>query len=110
VRHAGGAIKRVGVETAVYGNREAEILLSLVGVAPSEEAHQLAKRYTAELMDAIRPSLTGGMYMNFLEGTESQQRIQDGLAAGGYERLEQVKARVDPDNLFRYSFNVTPIE
>ena len=110
LRHAGGAIKRVGVETAVYGNRDAELLLSLVGVAPSEEAHQLVKRYTAELMETLRPSLTGGVYMNFLEGTESQQRIQDGLAAGGYERLEQVKTHVDPDNLLRYSFNVTPIE
>ncbi|MCB8978822.1 MAG: BBE domain-containing protein, partial [Ardenticatenaceae bacterium] len=106
VRHAGGAIKRVGTETAVYGNRDAELLLSLVGVAPDEVAHQFLQGYTAELMDAIRPSLTGGVYMNFLEGIESQQRIRDGLVSGGYERLSRLKAILDPENLFRYSFNI----
>jgi hypothetical protein len=60
------------------------------------------------LMAALRPSLTGGVYMNFLEGVESQQRIRDGLAAGGYDRLARLKAQVDPDNLLRYSFNVSP--
>ena len=46
--------------------------------------------------------------MNFLEGVESQKRIRDGLAAGGYEWLARLKAQVDPDNLLRYSFNVSP--
>ena len=106
LRHAGGAIKGMGRETAVYGNRDAELLLSLVGVAPDEVAHQFLQGYTAELMDAIRPSLTGGVYMNFLEGIESQQRIRDGLVSGGYERLSRLKAMLDPENLFRYSFNI----
>lgn len=108
VRHAAGAIKRVESETAVYGNREAEFVLSLVGVAPNAQAHQHLVAYTGELKEALRPSLTGGVYMNFLEGVESQQRIRDGLVAGGYERLSRLKAQADPDNLLRYSFNVTP--
>jgi hypothetical protein len=106
VRHAGGAIRQVGEETAVYGNREAEFVLSLVSVAPDAPAHQRLVAYTEEMKEALRPSLTGGVYMNFLEGVESQIRIRDGLATGGYERLAQLKARVDPENLLRYSFNV----
>ncbi|MAT99810.1 MAG: oxidoreductase [Anaerolineaceae bacterium] len=108
VRHAGGAIGRVQPDTAVFGNRDAEFVLSVVGVAPHAEAHQQLVAYTGELKEALRPSLTGGVYMNFLEGVESQQRIRDGLAAGGYERVSQLKAQVDPDNLLRYSFNVSP--
>lgn len=108
VRHAGGAIRRVAAETAVYGNRDAELVLSLVGVAPSPSAHHNLVAYTGRLKDALRPALTGGVYMNFLEGAESQQRIRDGLSAGGYERLAQIKAAVDPDNLLRYSFNIAP--
>ncbi len=107
VRHAGGAIKRVGKETAVYGNRESELLLSLVGVAPTPEAHQYLVAYTGQLKEALRPSLTGGVYMNFLEGVESQQRIRDGLTAGGHERLTTLKAQLDPGNLFCYSFNIS---
>ncbi|MFO7684308.1 MAG: BBE domain-containing protein, partial [Chloroflexota bacterium] len=80
----------------------------LVSVAPDAQAHQRLVAYTEEMKEALRPSLTGGVYMNFLEGVESQRRIRDGLTAGGYERLAQLKARVDPENLLRYSFNVSP--
>jgi FAD/FMN-containing dehydrogenase len=108
IRHAGGAIARVAGETAVFGNRNAEFVLSLVGVVPSAEAQQMLLAYTGELMGVLRPSLTGGVYMNFLEGAESQQRIRDGLVSGGYERLARLKAQVDADNLLRFSFNVSP--
>ncbi len=108
VRHAGGAIRRVDGATAVYGNRDAEFVLSLVGVTPTAEAHQQLAAYTGQLKEALRPSLTGGVYMNFLEGVESQQRIRDGLVPGGYGRLAQIKAQTDPDNLLRYSFNIPP--
>ncbi len=108
IRHAGGAIRRAARETAVYGNRDSELLLLLVGVAPTVEAQQQLAAYTDQLKDALRPSLTGGVYMNFLEGAESQQRIRDGLAPGGYEQLASLKARLDPENLFRFSFNISP--
>lgn len=108
VRHAGGAIRRVAKEAAVYGNRDAELVLCLVGVAPTAEAQQHLVTYTGALKEALRPFLTGGVYMNFLEGAESQRRIRDGLATGGYEWLARLKAQTDPDNLMRYSFNVSP--
>jgi FAD/FMN-containing dehydrogenase len=108
VRHAGGAIRRVTSDASVYGNRDAEFILCLVGVAPSAADHHRIVTYTDEMKEAIRSDLTGGVYMNFIAGTESQQRIKDGLAPGGYEHLAQLKARVDPKNLFCYSFNVSP--
>lgn len=108
VRHAGGAIGRVAEGTAVYGNRQAEFVLSLVGVSPTAEAHRQLVTYVEELKAGLRPWLTGGVYMNFIDGVESQQRIRDGLAAGGYERLAKLKAQYDPDNRLRYSFNVAP--
>ena len=108
VRHAGGAISRVNRDRAVYGNRGAELLLNYVGVTPTEEVHQQLAAYSERLKEAIRPSLTGGVYMNFLEGVESQQRIRDGLVAGGYEQLSRLKARYDPGNLLGYGFNIAP--
>ncbi|MCB9419964.1 MAG: BBE domain-containing protein [Ardenticatenaceae bacterium] len=29
------------------------------------------------------------------------------MAANGYERLAALKAQIDPDNLLRYSFNIS---
>lgn len=108
VRHAGGAISRVPVEAAVYGNRDAEFALTMVGITPTPEALQGLVAYTDALKSALGPALTGGVYMNFLEGAESQQRVRDGLAPGGYERLSRLKAQVDPANLFRFGFNIVP--
>jgi len=108
VRHAGGAIRRVAADATVYGNRDAELILSLVGVVPDDAAQFQLVEHTDKLKEALQPDLTGGVYMNFLEGTESQQRLRDGLASGGYERLVQLKAWFDPENMFRYSFNVLP--
>ncbi len=99
VRHAGGAINRVSRDAAVYGNRDAELLLNYVGVVSTEEAHHQLVAYSERLKETLRPSLTGGVYMNFLEGVESQQRIRYGLVAGGYEQLMRLKAQYDPDNL-----------
>jgi FAD binding domain len=110
VRHAGGAIQRAGTTQTAYGNRDAELLLSLVGIAPTKEAYRHLENYSDRLKEALRPDLTGGVYMNFLEGSESQQRIRDGLAPGAYDRLAQLKAQVDPANLLRYSFNIEPGE
>ena len=95
-------------DAAVYGNRDAELLLSVVAAVPSQDAHQHLVDYTDKLKEVLRPDLTGGVYMNFLEGAESRGRLRDGLAPGGYERLARLKAKYDPDNIFRFSFNVVP--
>ncbi|MFN2295790.1 MAG: FAD-binding oxidoreductase, partial [Candidatus Promineifilaceae bacterium] len=108
VRHAGGEIGRVNRDAAVYGNRDAQLLLNFAGASPTAEAHDHLVSYTGRMKEALRPSLTGGVYMNFLEEIESQQRIRDGLAPGGYDQLARLKGRYDPHNLFGYAFNVRP--
>jgi hypothetical protein len=110
VRHAGGAISRVPAESAVYGNRDAQLVLDTVGVTPTPEIQQQLEAYTDRLKEEIRPALTGGVYMNFLEGEEAQQRIGDGLAPGGYEKLSRLKKQFDPGNLLRYSSHIAPEE
>jgi FAD/FMN-containing dehydrogenase len=108
IRHAGGAIGRVERDGTVYGNRDAQLLLNFAGAAPTAKAHDQLVAYSGRMKEALQPSLTGGVYMNLLEGVESQQRIRDGLAPGGYDQLARLKARYDPQNLFGYAFNIRP--
>jgi hypothetical protein len=50
---------------------------------------------------------TGGTYLNFLTEDDAADRTLAALG-GAIPRLEQVKARWDPDNFFRANRNISP--
>ena len=50
---------------------------------------------------------TGGSYINFLTEDESPERIAAALGKG-LERLAEVKATWDPQNVFRTNRNIPP--
>jgi hypothetical protein len=104
VRHAGGAIARVPAGAAAFGNREAPLLLLLLGLTPNPEAHAALVGHCQRIKEALRPHLTGGVYLNFLEGEEARQRAKDGYAPEAYGRLMQLKAAYDPHHLLRSGF------
>jgi FAD/FMN-containing dehydrogenase len=52
------------------------------------------------------PWTTGGTYLNFV-GDEGQDRVRSAFG-DAYDKLAQVKARYDPDNVFRGNQNIVP--
>ncbi len=52
------------------------------------------------------PCASGGVYVNFMPQDESE-RTSDAYGAN-YQRLAQIKAQYDPDNLFRANQNIRP--
>jgi FAD/FMN-containing dehydrogenase len=109
VRHIGGAVARVDVRSAAYSNREAELLLELVSITPTPEITAAARGHINAMMEALEPALTGRVYMNFLEGEESQARVADGFSPEAFRRLRALKAAWDPDNRFRHAFAIEPL-
>jgi hypothetical protein len=53
----------------------------------------------------IRPFSTGGNYVNMQTADDDAARTADAYGAN-YQRLQQVKADYDPDNLFRINRNI----
>jgi hypothetical protein len=106
VRHVGGAVTRGNSQRSAYGNRDASLLLQMIGVTPTPEAYSHLARYIDQIKTELRPYLTGGVYMNFLEGEESQQRVKDGFSPEGYQRLAALKAAYDPQNRLRSGFHI----
>jgi FAD/FMN-containing dehydrogenase len=49
-----------------------------------------------------------GAYVNFL--VDEPERVRAAYPGATYDRLARIKARYDPDNLFRMNQNIPPAE
>lgn len=106
IRHAGGAIARVDPQTGAYGHRDSELIINLISTIPTAEARDRVAQYTADIKAVLQAHLTGGVYMNFLAGDEARARTKDAYAPEAYARLVALKTQYDPENRFRFSFNL----
>ena len=101
----GGAVARNGAGTPM-ARRDATWVMHPFALwddaAADDEVIAWARRASA----ATKPWANGGVYLNFI-GDEGEERI---AAAFGdaYGRLQQVKRRYDPDNVFHRNHNVRP--
>ncbi|MCX8024181.1 MAG: FAD-binding oxidoreductase [Thermanaerothrix sp.] len=110
IRHAGGAISAVNPATTAYSHREAQYSLQVVAVVPTPEIQASASRYIDQLKQRLTPYLHGGVYLNFLEGDEARERTPQGFSAEAYARLQRLKSKYDPHNMFAFSFVIPPAQ
>ena len=106
VRHAGGAIIRMNDGNSAYGNREALFNMGCIGMSPNPEVYRGLQAHTDRLKKDLTPYLTGGVYLNFLDGGEARKRTMQAYTPEVYRRLQDVKRKYDPQNMFRFSFDL----
>jgi hypothetical protein len=104
LRHVGGALARS--QANAIGNRDAVFYLQLGGpiFVPDNLAtvESVVQQYKVDL----RPYLRGGVYLNFMRGDEARHRTRDAYEPIAYGRLIALKATYDPDNLFRFGYQL----
>lgn len=108
VWHHGGAMSRVGDSETAYAGRDAPFLVTPEAswTDPADTDDALA--WARGLWDAMERHSTGGLYLNFPGfGEEKEALVRAGYGAN-YERLTELKAKYDPENLFRMNLNITP--
>ena len=103
----GGAPARVPDGTMAIAARGApfNIHVTSLWAEPADDDSNIA--WTRELSSAMKPFTTGRVYVNFI-GDEGPERVIASFGAEGYARLQALKRRWDPDNVFRGSQNVRP--
>ncbi len=106
IRHAGGAIHRAAPDTSAVSHRDAEYYLQMAGMAPTPEIYSTVHAYMQTYKAALKPHLHSGVYLNFLTGKEARTRAKDGYLPETYERLLALKAQYDPENRFRYGYQL----
>lgn len=95
----GGAIGRVGAEETAFPHREALYGFHVLAGWTDPEADDEHMAWVRSFHEAMAPFSTGGVYVNLVSEDE-HDRVR-GAYGDNHERLAEVKARWDPENLFR---------
>lgn len=101
-----GAVNRVGPEETAWAYRDATYSQVIVGVDPDPANAGLIRDWTVDYWEATHPYSAGGAYVNFMMD-EGQERVR-ATYQHNYERLAEIKATYDPDNMFRFNQNIRP--
>ena len=103
----GGALARLPNDHSPVGNRDAQYVLNLAGSWEKAEDDTANIGWTRDAWNDLKEFSTGGNYINFLTEDEGPERIQAGFGKN-MGRLAEVKAKWDPENLFRTNRNIKP--
>jgi FAD/FMN-containing dehydrogenase len=106
LRHAGGALGRVSPGAGARATIPGEVVLTSLGVTPDGESAKAVHAALHELERAVQPWRAGD-YPNFVERPTDASSFFDEAT---WQRLREVKAEYDPDNLFRGNHQIPPAE
>jgi FAD/FMN-containing dehydrogenase len=106
--HLAGAVSRVAEGGTSFGNRQAAHAITLDAVwRPGESFGDPDTAWARGFFASLGP-FRKGVYVNFLGGDESPDRVREAYGDAIYNRLAEVKTRYDPDNVFRHNQNIGP--
>ncbi|WP_435358689.1 FAD-binding oxidoreductase [Haloarchaeobius sp. DFWS5] len=101
-----GAVHRVGSDETAWDVRDATWSMVIVGVDSDPANTDAITDWARDYWSALHPYSAGASYVNFLMD-EGPGRVK-ATYGDNYERLQQVKARYDPENLFHVNQNIEP--
>jgi hypothetical protein len=102
-----GAVHRVPNDATAWNTRDAKWSMVIAGIDPSPTQADALKQWGRGYWRAIHPFNLEGAYVNFMMDDEVQGRVQASYG-DNYKRLASVKAKYDPENLFRVNQNIRP--
>jgi FAD/FMN-containing dehydrogenase len=106
LRVLGGAMARVPADATAFAHRGKRVMAQVAAIA--EDLDRLPER--AAWVSETAAALDQGdesVYAGFL-GDEGEERVRAAYPPATWERLAAVKAKYDPDNLFRLNQNIPP--
>ena len=106
--HVAGAINEHAEDDGAIGNREAAFACVIQAMWPGDSPAGEANRdWVRSAWQALKAYSTGGNYVNFQTADESDERTAESYR-DNYKRLETIKAKYDPSNLFQVNRNIRP--
>jgi FAD/FMN-containing dehydrogenase len=106
LRALGGAMARVPVEATAFAHRNSKIMVNVATLYEQPADKATYEAWAAGFANALQQE-DRGAYVNFL-GEDGEARIRAAYPGETWERLREIKARYDPNNLFRLNQNIPP--
>jgi FAD/FMN-containing dehydrogenase len=106
LRVLGGAMARVPAEATAFAHRASRIMVNLATLYEKPEEKATHEAWVSEFAAGLKQG-DNGAYVNFL-GDEGESRIRAAYPGGTWDRLEAIKQRYDPANVFRLNQNIPP--
>ncbi|HUA62647.1 MAG TPA: FAD-binding oxidoreductase [Verrucomicrobiae bacterium] len=101
-----GAVHRVGAGDTAFSYRKTTWAQVICGIDPDPANNERIIGWAKSYWDAVHPFSAGGAYVNFMM-EEGAGRVEATYGAN-YARLQKIKAKYDPENLFRVNQNIAP--
>jgi FAD/FMN-containing dehydrogenase len=105
----GGAYSRVDDDaTGFGGSRKHTFIVNIAAAAATPDVYEAEREWVRTFWAALAPHAPGvGSYVNFITDPD-EDRVRAAYGPRKYERLAQIKARYDPDNVFHLNANIRP--
>jgi FAD/FMN-containing dehydrogenase len=102
-----GAVHRVASDASAWNVRDATFSMVIAAIDSDPKQAEALKAWGRGYWKAVHPFNMDGGYVNFMMDDESAGRVQASYG-DNYARLAVIKAKYDPNNLFRVNQNIEP--
>lgn len=102
----GGAMGRVPQSATAFAGRDANVIMNVHGRWSDRADDDRVRTWARRVFEQVAPHATGSGYVNFL--TEDEAERVSATYGANYPRLQELKRRFDPGNLFRMNLNIVP--
>lgn len=103
----GGAMAQVAPDTTAVENREARHALLTVGMWDSASSDESNIGWVQGFSRSMERFSSGGFYPNF-DSDIPDDRVRRAYGPAKYSRLQSLKDKYDPNNVFRLNHNIRP--
>jgi FAD/FMN-containing dehydrogenase len=108
IEFIGGAAHRVEPDAMAFNHRTATINASALGIWPRADHDAANVAWVREFDSIIAPHGTGAEYVNYVTNDTPVERLRATYGDQKFARLQDLKRRYDPDNVFRFNQNIPP--
>ena len=91
-----------------FAARKAQFDFDAIGQWADATESSIHIPWLKNLWGRVDPHLKGSAYINHLADDDRPEKIRDSFGEN-YDRLRQIKAKYDPENLFRANANIPPV-